>query len=194
MNVAHERLDGIDRERVLAAVAPVLSAHAVDAVELLWRMDGGGRVLEVTLERPGSRIPGEDITLELCSKVSRDLSAALDVAEAIPERYRLEVGSPGLERALYGAGDFERFSGQFARVKLKQAHLGQYVLRGTLQGLDPSGQVLLTIETGEAARLLLENIESARLVFQMGGTSAQGGKHPRGRAVGRGPQGQRPSR
>jgi ribosome maturation factor RimP len=122
------------------------------------------------------------------------VSAALDLADAIPQRYRLEVGSPGLERALYGAGDYERFSGQFARVKLKQAHLGQYVLRGTLQGFDSGGQVLLASETGEAVALSLDNIESARLVFQMGSASAQGGKHPRGRAVGRGPQGQRPSR
>ncbi|HEY8946852.1 MAG TPA: ribosome maturation factor RimP, partial [Polyangiaceae bacterium] len=127
-------------------------------------------------ERPGSRLPGEGITIDLCSDISRDLSAALDVADAIPHRYRLEVGSPGLERALYGARDFARFAGQLARIKLREPHAGQHVLHGTLQGVDESGAVVVELPTGEVAPLPLSNIENARLVFQMGGESNERGK------------------
>jgi ribosome maturation factor RimP len=176
MNVAHEKLDGLDRERVLGAVGPVLAAHGVDAVELVWRTDRGGWLLEVTVERPGSRLPGEGVTIDLCSDISRDLSAALDVADAIPHRYRLEVGSPGLERALYGAGDYARFSGQLARVKLRDPHAGQYVLHGTLHGLDEDGHVVVELATTELVPLSLSNIENARLVFEMGGGSNGRGK------------------
>lgn len=176
MNVAHEKLDGLDRERVLAAVDPVLTAHGVDAVELVWRTDRGGWLLEVTLERPGSRLPGEGITLSLCSDVSRDLSAALDATDAIAHRYRLEVGSPGLERALYGAQDFVRFAGQAIRLKLREPHAGQRVLFGTLQGLDAEGQVSVELPTAEIVSLPLSTIENARLVFQMGGGSNNRGK------------------
>jgi ribosome maturation factor RimP len=166
MNIACEKLAGLDRERVLAAVLPVLSAHGVDAVELIWRMDGAGRVLELTVERPSARLPGEGITIDLCAEISRDLSAALDVEDVIPYRYRLEVGSPGLERALYGARDYSRFSGQAARLKLREPHAGQHVLFGTLHGLAENGEVVLELETSEVVQFPLEAIESARLVYR----------------------------
>lgn len=167
MHVAHEKLAGLDRDRVIAAVGPVLTAHGVDAVELVWRTDRNGWVLELTVERPGSRIPGEGITLDLCSEISRDLSRALDVADVIPHRYRLEVGSPGVERALYDVDDFSRFSGRPARLKLREPVAGQRVVYGTLQGLDEVGSVLVQLPTSELARLDREAIESARLVFQL---------------------------
>jgi len=177
MNVAHEKLDGLDRERVLGAVLPVLRAHGVDAVEIVWRTDRAGWLLEVTVERPDSTIPGAGVTVDLCSEISRDLSAALDVADAIAQRYRLEVGSPGLERALYSARDYARFAGQAARLKLKDPVAGQHVLRGTLHGLDENGQVLLETGRSEIVPLPLESIENARLVFEMGGgEKARGGK------------------
>lgn len=164
MPIAHLKLEGLDTARVLAAIEPVLAAHAVEGVELIWRTDRGERVLELTLERPDSRVPGAGITIELCSDISRDLSAALDVADVIHSHYRLEVGSPGLERALYSPSDFARFAGQLARLKLSEPLDGQYVLRGTLHGLDDAGRVLLETERGLVA-LDHTAIQSARLVF-----------------------------
>src|SRR5262245_7971584 len=136
MSVANSKLHGLDRERLLAVVEPVLRAHGVDGVELTWKTDRGEWVLELTVERPDSRIPGAGITVERCSEISRDLSAALDVSDVIAQHYRLEVGSPGVERALYSAGDYARFAGQLARLKLREPIDAQKVVRGTLHGLD----------------------------------------------------------
>ena len=194
MNVAHEKLHGLDRERVLAAVTPVLSAHQVDAVEVVWRTDRGGWVLEITLERPGSRIPGEGITLELCSDISRELSAALDVGDVIPGHYRLEVGSPGVERALYGAGDYARFAGQVARLKLKEAHDGQHVLFGVLQGVEEDGRIALQLERGERIELSHDVIESARLVFEPAARHPERDKAARAGRSGPGSKSRRPQR
>jgi len=165
MSIAHTHLPGLDRERLLAAVEPVLAAHGVDGVELRWRTDRGERVLELTLERPGVAEPGGGITIELCTDVSRDLSVALDVADVIGARYRLEVGSPGIERALYQPADYARFAGRTARLRLTAPVDGQRALRGVLRGLDPQGAVLL--ETPEGVRAYdFAGIESARLVFE----------------------------
>jgi len=76
-----------------------------------------------------------------------------------------------------------RFTGQAARLKLNEAIDGQFVLRGTLQGIDEKGLVLLETERSEVLSLPLESIQSARLVFEMGGAGARG-KSP-GRASGR---------
>src|SRR5579871_233852 len=78
MKIAHESLKGLDRDRVLAVLEPVLRAHGVDVVELIWRSDQRGWVLYVTVERPNSPDPSLGITLDLCADISRDLSAALD--------------------------------------------------------------------------------------------------------------------
>jgi ribosome maturation factor RimP len=177
MKVAHEKLTGLDRERILAALAPVLDAHRVDCVELVWRSDRGERVLEVTVERPDSTEPGAGVTLELCSDISRDLSTALDVADCIPARYRLEVGSPGLERSLYTPHEYERFKGHGARLKLKEAVGGQYVLVGTLGGIDDAGTVTLVVRETEV-KVAFSTIDQARLVFEWRRGEPQGGRRP----------------
>src|SRR4051794_7970096 len=99
MHVSYEKIPGIDRERLHAAIGPVLSAHNVECVECIWRTERSGWQLSITIERPDSRKPGEGVTIDLCADISRDLSAALDVADCIPHHYTLEVGSPGVERS-----------------------------------------------------------------------------------------------
>ncbi|HEY3497916.1 MAG TPA: ribosome maturation factor RimP [Polyangiaceae bacterium] len=165
MRIAHEKLQGLDRERVVSALAPVLAAHRVDCVELVWRSDRGERLLEVTVEYPGTTEPGQGVTLDLCAEISRDLSAALDVADCVPSRYRLEVGSPGLERALYGAEDFRRFAGRSARVKVKQPVRGQFVLVGTLEAGEDAEKLMLDVR-GERVEIAVADVDSARLVFE----------------------------
>jgi ribosome maturation factor RimP len=188
MTIAHEKLPGLDRERVLAAVTPILAAHRVDGVELHFKTDRGGWVLELTIERPGERMPGAGITVDLCSEISRELSAALDVADCIPHRYRLEVGSPGVERALYSLGDYERFAGQPAKLKLKQPRNSEYVIIGALHGLSPEKRVVIQTERGELIELSLDEIDNGHLVFdwksggsRSGGARAPGPRRPHGR-------------
>ena len=145
---AHEKLPGLPRQRLLDAIEPVLRAHGLAGVEIVWRTDGQGRVLYVTLESADAAEPGlapgaEGVTLEVCSRVSRDLSTAFDVHELFDGHYRLEVGSPGLERRLYTVGDYQRFRGKLAKVKLASPIAGQAVLTGRLAGVDAEGRVLL---------------------------------------------------
>src|SRR4051812_46138363 len=175
MNVSYEKIPGIDREKLHAALGPVLAAHGVECVECIWRTDRSGWLLEISIERSepnpssettGSSLPGYGVTIDLCADISRDLSAALDVADCIPHRYTLEVGSPGVERALYVRRDYERFAGQAARLKLSEPRAGQAVIFGTLHGLDASGAVQLETEQGELASIEFETIESARILFE----------------------------
>lgn len=182
MHVSYEKLQGLDRDRVVSAILPVLRAHDVAAVELIWRMDNQGRVLYLTVERPGTTEPGAGVTLDLCSEISRDVSAALDVSDAIDGKYRLEVGSPGVERALYNASDYARFAGRAAKVKLRQALDGRLSVRGTLRGLDDAGCVVIESDAGEL-RILPEQIENGQLVFEWhranGGRTGKPGRRGR---------------
>jgi ribosome maturation factor RimP len=178
MQLGYESLRGIDRDRLLSVVEPVLSAHGVDAVELIWRSDSRGWVLYLTVERPGSTDPGAGITLDLCADISRDLSAALDVADVLPGRYRLDVGSPGVERALYSPRDYARFAGQKAKLKLEAPLEGQRVVRGTLGGVDEEGRIVFVID-GREHRFPPDHIESGRLSFDW--QAARGASEPAGK-------------
>lgn len=159
-----EKLPGLPRDRVVEAIAPVLRAHGVAGVELVWRTDGQGRLLQLTIENPEGAEPGGGVTLDVCSNVSRDVSTALDVLELIEGKYRLEVGSPGLERRLYTLADYRRFSGRLAKLKLASAVGGQYVLLGKLSGVDAEDRVLIVVDGVEHA-VKLEDVRSGQLAI-----------------------------
>ncbi|TAM90716.1 MAG: ribosome maturation factor RimP [Candidimonas sp.] len=81
-------------------------------------------LLRVTIDRP------EGVRIEDCERVSRQLSRVFDVENI--DYKRLEVGSPGLDRALKTETDFLRFAGRRAEVKLRQAVDGRRVFVGLL--------------------------------------------------------------
>ena len=51
------------------------------------------------------------MAVEDCEAVSRALSPVLDLEDPIDRAYHLEVSSPGIDRPLVRAGDFERWAG-----------------------------------------------------------------------------------
>jgi len=82
----------------------------------LWHLEmvGGGNnsLLRVYIDHENG------IALEDCERVSRELSAMLDVEDPMSQRYRLEISSPGLDRPLVTEAHFERFIGEKVRVTL----------------------------------------------------------------------------
>jgi ribosome maturation factor RimP len=108
---------------------------------------------------PG-RTPG--ITLDDCSAVSHQLSGVLDVEDPIAGHYDLEVSSPGLDRPLFTAEQFQRFRGQRVRLKLGVKLEGRRKLEGQIAGLKQD-RLLLEAE-GETREIPLSTIDSARLV------------------------------
>ena len=64
-------------------------------------------------------IDSEDgVTIDDCQAVSHQVSGLLDVEDPIQGQYSLEVSSPGLDRPLFRAADFERFAGHEVSLRL----------------------------------------------------------------------------
>jgi ribosome maturation factor RimP len=166
---AYEKLDGLDRDQLLSAIEPVLRAHGVRGVELIWRTDHRGWVLYLTLEAD-SEVPLDGgVTLEQCTDVSRDLSAALDVTDVIRPAFRLEVGSPGVERRLYSMADFSRFAGRLVKVKLRAPLEGEWTLRGKVSVL--AGDRIRVETDAGPFEVPFGDVESANLVLDWSGAS-----------------------
>ena len=67
-----------------------------------------------------------------CEAVSRAVDPVLDEKDPIPESYRFEVCSAGLERQLKRPSDFERYLGEPVLVKLYRPRDGQKEFPGRL--------------------------------------------------------------
>ena len=120
-------------------------------------MSPRARVLRVFIDKPEKE---RGVDIDDCVAVSNQLSRVLTVENV--DYDRLEVSSPGLDRPLKKAADYERFAGSEIHLKLRIPFNGRRNFNGVLQGLQ-DGKVRITLETGEA-ELDLGNIERARLV------------------------------
>lgn len=103
------------------------------------------------------------ISLDDCTRVTRQLQRVLPV-EGV-DYDRLEVSSPGLDRKLRKAADFERFAGSQAEIRLRVLANGRRRLVGVLRGLK-DGRVGIEVD-GQEVAVELSNVERARLVPQV---------------------------
>ncbi len=112
-------------------------------------------------------IDGENgVTLEDCRRVSHQVSGMLEVEDPIEGRYSLEISSPGLDRPLFEARHFVRFSGSKARIELRDLLDGRRKLVGRLSGMCDD-DVLIVDDEGREWRVPLERIAKARLVPEL---------------------------
>lgn len=128
-------------------------------------------ILRIRIDRPGS-MPGQGVTIEDCTRVSRTLESFLDEQETLADRYVLEVSSPGVERPLIRPGDYERFAGHEVAVVGHAPLAGRgRRLEGELLGLqrdDGQETVRLRLESGEVVNIPRAEIARAHLVFRWG--------------------------
>ena len=94
-----------------------LGQMGFELVEAEWVGSPRKPILRIRMDLPDS-VPGEGgVSVDHCAQVSRSLEPWLDAHPDIPERYVLEVSSPGVERPLTRARDWERFVGQEVLIK-----------------------------------------------------------------------------
>jgi ribosome maturation factor RimP len=108
---------------------PIIEKHNFELVDVEYVKEGGDYFLRVYIDKEGG------ITLDDCHSVSTDLSTLLDEKDPIKDNYYLEVSSPGLDRPLKKAKDFERYIGRDVEVKLYKPIEGQKQFEGELLGL-----------------------------------------------------------
>jgi ribosome maturation factor RimP len=146
-------------DRIERMLAPAVEALGYQIVRV--QLSGRHRpVLQVMAERRD----GMPMSVDDCARISRTVSALLDVEDPIASAYTLEVSSPGIDRPLIKPEDFTRFAGFEAKLETKAAIAGRRRFKGKLGGLTDGNIVKLVEETGEID-LPLQNIQKARLVM-----------------------------
>jgi ribosome maturation factor RimP len=160
---------GLVEDRVRAIAERVAASSGLEVVEVDLRGGGKSRMLRVFLDKP------EGITHEDCASFSREFGTILDVEDAVPgASYVLEVSSPGLDRKLTRAKDFERVLGNWVKVTTRDPVNGNRHFEGRLESFH-DGRLVLDIGTVRAKKkskidvprkieIDLANVQKANLV------------------------------
>jgi ribosome maturation factor RimP len=157
-----------DIEKVREIAERVASSSGLELVEAELRGGGKARMLRLVIDKPGG------VTHEDCANLSREVGTILDVGDVIPgANYTLEVSSPGLDRKLTKAADFERFVGNRVKLKTRNPVNGGQNFEGRLESFGQGRIILDTTPakkkpkveiTGQKLEIELANVEKANLV------------------------------
>ncbi len=137
-----------------------VAGTGLDLVELELRGNGGARLVRVYIDKP------EGVTHADCQLVSQRFSQALDEEDIMPEdSYTLEVSSPGVDRKLVKARDFQRVVGQTIRLAQKSPEGVLKRFEGKLVGL-ANETLELEIAPEEKVHVPLSQVHKANLKFE----------------------------
>lgn len=152
-------------EHIEALARPLAASLGVELVELEYKREGRHMVLRLFIDKVGG------VSLDDCSAVSREIAAVLDVEDIIPDKYTLEVSSPGLNRPLKTRSHYESYTGRLVKIKTFETlpdDAGN--LRKTFLGelLGISGDLIrLKLQEGQTASIPFAAVAKANLEFEM---------------------------
>lgn len=137
-------------------VAPLVADLGYEFVGLEYQSNPKHRLLRIYIDREDG-----GVNLDDCERVSREVSALLDVEDPIKGQYSLEVSSPGVERPLFTPEQFTRFRGEQAKVQLHAPENGRRKLHGVIVRVE--GNTLALAENGFEIEVSIDNIQKAHL-------------------------------
>ncbi len=116
-------------QEISKTIEPILQSQGLELIDVEYNREAQGWVLRIYLDREGG------ITVEDCAEASRELGAILEVRDLIPNRYVLEVSSPGVTRPLKRPEDFNKYQNRSVKIKLFMPLEGRRNFKGKLLGL-----------------------------------------------------------
>jgi len=170
----------LDVERVREIAERVAASSGLEIVEIEFLGGGKARMLRVFLDKLAAGTdPLSGVTHEDCANFSREFGTILDVEDVMPGSYTLEVSSPGLDRKLIKAADFNRFTGSRLKLTTRQPVDNNRHFEGRLESFK-DGRLVLDLSVashksrkkmgtaaGEKIEIDFANVEKANLVPEL---------------------------
>jgi ribosome maturation factor RimP len=160
-------------DKIREAAERVARSEGLEVVDVEWKV-GKQRFLRVYIDRLPDASGGvaanpyPKISHADCERVSQQLGVILDVEELVPgPGYVLEISSPGMDRALRKAADYQRFTGRRAKIWTEEPVEEMKFFEGRLSGVvDDNVRVELQGKTARTVELPLALIRKAQLVVE----------------------------
>jgi len=148
----------------------VAKSLGLEIWDIEFRGTGGkARMLRIYIDKQSA---AEGVTLEDCANLSREVSTILDIEDPIKGSYTLEVSSPGLDRKLRNASDYERFRGSLVKLQTLEPVNGTRNFEGRLQEVS-DGRMTLELpakgkgkkqQPGGTVEIAISNVAKGNLV------------------------------
>jgi len=149
-------------QQITEMVEPIVVGDGFELVHVEMLGQSRNMTLRLYIDKPGG------VTIDDCAQVSNQVSVMLDVEDFIPNRYMLEVCSPGLERGLHKPTDFERFAGRDVKIQTYELIEGRRTFHGELLGISGDRVTIRERNLGKDVQLPYQHIRRANLVFVWG--------------------------
>ena len=147
-------------ERILALADPIAEDLGLTVVRVRV-MSGKRKTIQIMAERKSDGL----MEVGDCERLSRELSATLEVEDPISDAYVLEVSSPGLDRPLTDLRDFQTYEGYLARLELDRLVEGRKRFRGILVGVEGDNVEIDLDNEEETAQIPFGWISEAKLLI-----------------------------
>ncbi|MBI5418147.1 ribosome maturation factor RimP [Candidatus Poribacteria bacterium] len=99
-------------EQIKEKVKNIVEKSGFELFDLTYRKEGKHRILRIVIDNTSGYV-----SVENCSKISREVSSVFDAENFINEEYFLEITSPGLDRPLRDWRDYNKFIGKLIRFQ-----------------------------------------------------------------------------
>ncbi len=123
-------------------VAPVADSLGYMLWDVEYVKEGADMILRITIDKP------EGVDIEDCEKMARAIDPIIDEADPIEVSYKMEVSSPGIERALTRPEHFIACMGEKIEIKLYAPVDGKKQIVGILTAADDK-TVTVTVDEAE---------------------------------------------
>lgn len=148
-------------DTIVDLITPSATALGYDIVQVSFNEAAKRRTLQIMAERSADGL----MRVEDCEKLSKTISALLDVEDLISGQYALEVSSPGIDRPLTRRKDFVVYQGFDAKIELMMPIDGRKRYTGILLGLRSAEDEVGIAVDGRDYFLPFESISSAKLIL-----------------------------
>lgn len=143
-------------ERIASLLEPVFENIGLELVSIKFS--------KMNLEILIDRLDHTKITIEDCKLATHAASVILDVENAIDMKYYLEVSSSGIERPLTKLAHFRRFTGEEARIRLKERVANASHYKGKILSVTEDKIIILTYDSIKL-EIPFELIKNAHLIM-----------------------------
>lgn len=147
----------METKQIENLVETLLEQESAELVDLRYAKEGPKWVLRVYIDKTGG------VTLDDCAYFSDRIGSLLDSENAIGRAYVLEVSSPGLDRVIKKAKDYQRFAGKAVKIRLKVAENGQRNFHVKLAGFE--NEKVVVDDNGTRREFPLSLIDETRIDY-----------------------------
>ena len=147
-------------EKIVDIVSPVIEDLGFALHRVKISGEAGASIVQIMAEDLNTR----NLMVDDAAKISRAISAVMDVEDPINGEYRLEVSSPGIDRMLIKEKDFENYKGFEAKIELLTPdESGRKRFRGIINGIE-NNNILVTTDIGDV-ELPYVSLSQAKLIL-----------------------------